>query len=356
MKADLAAMAGRVAALGRALSDLGAEDLAVGRTPKDEIWRAGKTRLYRYRPEREPRLGPLLIVHGLVGRQTVADLEPDRSLVRQLLAVGVDTYALDWGNATRADRFRDFADYADRGLGACVAEVLRASGADRVALFGICQGGIFALCHAALHRKPIAGIALAITPVDFHADKDDPDPQHGLLNVWIRGLPRELILDLLAEHGNLPGRLTGAVFQNMTPARTLAKYTLGLIDVAEDRARLATFLRMERWLADRPDHPGAAAREWLIDLYQENRLAEGRFAIDGRPVRLDAIACPVLNIYGTDDHIIPPPCSTALGRLLPAGHDYQEVAVPSGHVGVFVSRRAGGIVPPAVTGWLARIG
>lgn len=355
MTADPATMVHRLAALGRALGEVRSGDTAIARAPKDEVWSSAKTRLYRYRPEKPPKLGPVLLVHGLIGRQTMTDLQPNRSLVRRLLAARVDTWVVDWGNASRADRFRDFADYADHGIGDCVTEIRRTTGADRVTLFGICQGGTFALCHAALNPERIMGLALAIAPVDFHADTHDDNPGRGVLNLWLRSLPRELLLDVIAEHGNLPGRLTGAVFQNLTPARTLEKYTTGLLGLAEDREALLTFLRMERWLADRPDHPGAAAREWLIDLYQENRLAEDRFEVDGRPVRLAEIACPVLNIYGTDDHIIPPPCSTALRRLLPEGHDYQEVAIPTGHVGVFVSRRAIEILPPAVIGWLARI-
>ena len=357
MSASLAAMPGRAASLARALAEMDPADAAIGETPKDEVWRSRKRRLFRYRPEREPAAHPtpLLIVHGLVGRHTVADLEPRCSLVRALVSAGIDVYALDWGNASRADRFRDIADFAVHGLGDAVAEVARISGTGRVALLGICQGGVFSLCHAALEPKCVAGVATAIAPVDFHADARGPHAEQGLLNVWLRGLPRELIVDLIAEHGNLPGRLTGAVFQSMTPARTLSKYTTGLLEMAEDRDRLTTFLRMERWLDDRPDHPGAAALDWLIGLYQENRLAEGRFDLDGRTVCLDAIRCPVLNIYGTEDHIVPPPCSIALGSLLAPGHDYQEVAVPSGHVGVFVSRRARGIVAPALMGWLARI-
>jgi polyhydroxyalkanoate synthase len=112
---------------------------------------------------------------------------------------------------------------------------------------------------------------------------------------------------------------------------------------------------MEKWLADRPDHPGAAAKEWLIGLYLENRLVRGEFLIAGEPVELAAIACPVLNIFGAEDHIIPPLCSRALGGIL-AGRDYQELEVPTGHAGVFVSRRAQETVGPAVAGWLKRIG
>ncbi len=329
----------------------------IATTPRDLVWRKDGVRLFRYRASApgEARLGPLLIVHGLFGRQTITDLEPRRSLVRRLLEGGTDLFVLDWGNPTRADCARDFTDYAEHDLGEALEAVRAASGASRVALLGICEGGVFVLCHAARHGGGLLGVALAITPVDFHADRDDPDPRRGLLNVWIRALPRALIERLTRENGVLSGPLTGALFHQLAPARTLVRYTWQLAALAGDPDGLATFLRMERWLADRPDHPGAAAREWLIGLYRENRLVEGRFEIAGEPVDLGAITCPVLNIYGTEDHIIPPPCSRALGRFL-AGRDYQELAVPAGHVGVFVSRRAQGVVAPALLRWLARLG
>lgn len=358
------ALAGRLAALAEALrrAQAGEGGVEIATTPKDEIARRGKARLYRYRPlpvaddARPARsLGPMLILHGLIGRQTIADLEPGRSLVRRLLEGGVDLFVLDWGNPTRADCARDFTDYAEDDLGAFLAAVRSASGAARVALLGICEGGVFALCHAARHSAGLLGVVPVVTPVDFHADREDPDPRRGLLNVWVRSLPAGLIERLIAETGNLPGQLTGAIFQQLAPARTLAKYSVGLAALAGRPARLATFLRMEKWLADRPDHPGAAAREWLIGLYQENRLVEGRFEIAGEPIDLGAIACPVLNVFGTDDHIIPPPCARALARHVRPGL-YEELRVPAGHVGVFVSRRAQGVVAPAILDWLARLG
>ena len=49
----------------------------------------------------------------------------------------------------------------------------------------------------------------------------------------------------------------------MTPYRSLAKYCLTLVDVGQDQEKLLNFLRMEKWLADRPDHTAASARQWL---------------------------------------------------------------------------------------------
>ncbi|MEM1384273.1 MAG: alpha/beta fold hydrolase [Pseudomonadota bacterium] len=342
----------RMAVLSGQFSQSDLRAVAIATTPKTKIAEWGKITLSRYCPVVEsPSLGPLLIVHGLIGRQTVTDLQPDRSLVRRLIEAGVDLYVIDWGNPSRADRCRDFTDYADIALSDALDAIAEVSGARRAALFGICQGGVFGLCHAALYPERLSGLALAVTPVDFHADTQDPEPTHGFLNVWARGLPAELIDGLVDDVGNLSGRLTGAVFETLTPARTFAKYTADLFEIADDREALQMFLRMEKWLADRPDHPGAAAKQWLGDLYRENRLVRGTFALDGERVDLGRIACPVLTVIGRDDHIVPPPCARAVKAYL-RNAPYREVEVPTGHIGVFVSRKAQQIVPPAVVSWL----
>ena len=96
----------------------------------------------------------------------------------------------------------------------------------------------------------------------------------------------------------------------------MLKYNLDLVDVAEDEQKLLNFLRMEKWIADRPDHPGEAAKQWLKDLYQQNKLAKNELELGGRRVDLRRITMPVLNVYAKDDHIIPPATSRALGGLV----------------------------------------
>ena len=66
---------------------------------------------------------------------------------------------------------------------------------------------------------------------------------------------------------------------------------------------------MERWIADRPDNPGEAVRQWLKDLYQDNKLVRNELVLGGRRVDLRNITMPVLNIYAQGDVIIPNACS-----------------------------------------------
>jgi polyhydroxyalkanoate synthase subunit PhaC len=137
----------------------------------------------------------------------------------------------------------------------------------------------------------------------------------------------------------------------MTPMRTMLKYNLDLLEVVDDEKKLLNFLRMEKWIADRPHHPGEAAKQWLKDLYQDNKLVRNELELGGRTVDLGNITCPVLNVFAKDDHIIPPATSQALGGKVGTS-DYTEMALPGGHVGVFVGGKSQGLLGPGIAKWL----
>lgn len=325
--------------------------VAIGTTPKVEVARIGKARLFRYKPLVANReTGPLLIVHGLVGRHTIVDLLPDRSVVADMLAKGVDVWVIDWGDPGREDMHLGLHDYIDLFLHAFVQRIVAQTGAPKVSLFGICEGGIFALIYAALYPALVANLVLTITPADAHADQGGKE---GFLNLWLRALSEDDIALMVDAHGNLPGGMMGAAFQAMEPVRALAKWSVDLAKFAGDKAKRTRFAAMETWLNDRPDHPGALAKEMLIGLYKRNDLVAGRMEVAGRVVDLSAVRVPVLNIYALRDHIVPAPCAAGLGAVL-GMDDYTEMPLDAGHVGIFVSDRFRGIVGGEVAHWLGK--
>jgi polyhydroxyalkanoate synthase len=329
------------------------EDVQIATTPKDLVWQQDKVSLYRYRPLAAQRIGiPVLICYGLIGRWTMVDLQENRSLVRNLLHLGVDLYVVDWGNPSRADRYLTLDDYILGYVDAMVAEIAQRSGHQAINLLGICEGGVFTTAFAALEPKRVNTLITTITPIDFHADADDSRPEHGFINVWTRSLSGDDVDRLIDAHGSLPGAFMGAVFNQMSPIRSLLKYNLDLLDV-DDEGKLLNWLRMEKWIADRPDHPGEAARQWLKELYQQNQLVRGEWHLGGRRVDLKAVTMPVLNVFAQDDHIVPPPTSRALGGAI-GTKDYTELALPGGHVGVFVGGRSQKLFAPTVAEFLLK--
>ena len=340
---------------GGTLTQISDEDVQIAESEVDTVFEMDKVRLFRYRPTAKLKkdLPPVIICYGLFGRQSMIDLQEDRSLVRNMLAAGIEVYVVDWGNPTRADQFLNIDDYVDGYLNFCVEHVVGRNNGNPVCLFGICEGGTFAAMLAAMRPELFSGMALAITPIDFHGDKENFWLGEGFLNTWIANLSQDDIELLIETYGMLPGPMTGAVFSSLTPINSLTKYNLGLAKMDGNRDALLNFLRMEKWIADRPDHPGGLAKQWLNDLYRENKLVDGQFEVAGERINLSNINCPVLNIYALQDHIVPVSCSKALGKFLPE-KKYEEIGFPGGHVGVFVSGKAQGVVAGGFIEWLER--
>jgi polyhydroxyalkanoate synthase len=328
---------------------LAAQQLAVmdvragGCTPRSEQLRIGKTVLWRYGPGAgaagQP---PLVICYALVNRPTMLDLQPDRSLIRGLLARGIDVWLVDWGYPDADDSRLSLDDYVNVHLGACIDRARVATGADAVNLLGVCQGGTMSLCHAALHPARVRNLVTMVTPVDFHT----PD---NLLSKWARKLDVD---GLVAALGNVPGAFLTAVFVALMPLRLTARKYAGLAGIADDRPALENFMRMERWIHDSPDQAGTAFREFVHAFFRDNRLVRGGLEIGGRAVDPRAIACPVLNVYATRDHLVPPSASKPLAGLT-GSRDYAPLEFDGGHIGIYVSRSAQELLPDAIARWLS---
>jgi polyhydroxyalkanoate synthase len=118
-----------------------------------------------------------------------------------------------------------------------------------------------------------------------------------------------------------------------------------------NQAAIDTFMRVEKWIFDSPDQAGTAFREFVVWMYQENRLARNALEIAGRHVDLRALTIPVLNLVGTKDHLVPRDASLALERLI-GSKDYTSREFALGHIGMYISARAQHEVPAAIAGWL----
>ena len=223
------------------LAEIGDDEVEIANTPKREVFRSDKATLYRYEPIAKTSVKvPVLVAYGLIGRYTMADLQEDRSLIRNLLAQGVDVYAVDWGNPSRSDRWLTLEDYIDGYLADCVEYICEHHGIDAINLLGICEGGVFTLCYAALHPERVKNLTVTITPVDFHADTRADRLEHGFINVWTRSLKPEDIDRVVDAFGYLPGKFMGMVFSMMTPVRSLSAWRSGSPTGPTIRARPAS--------------------------------------------------------------------------------------------------------------------
>ncbi len=115
---DMAAAAEKMVKAAQLLGQTRDKDVAIGTTPKHLVMRRDKVELFRYEPPAEAMATtPALLACGLIGCYTMADLLPDRSLVRSLRSKGLDLWLIDRGHPGLTERWLTIDD-SSRALGA----------------------------------------------------------------------------------------------------------------------------------------------------------------------------------------------------------------------------------------------
>ena len=322
---------------------LDSEEISAGVTPREEVYREDKLRLYRYQGSAGivQSKTPTLIVYALVNRPYMTDIQENRSTIKGLLDAGQDVYLIDWGYPDRADRFLTLDDYINGYIDNCVDAIRERHGIDKINILGICQGGVFSLCYSTLHQDKVKNLITMVTPVDCKT----PD---NMLSHWVQQMDIDLLVDTM---GNLPGDMLNWTFLNLKPFQLMGQKYVSMVDIISDEKNVKNFMRMEKWIFDSPDQAGEAFRQFIKDFFQGNKLVEGGLMIGDDEVSLKNLTIPVLNIFAEQDHLVPPDASRALERLVGA-KDYTELSFPGGHIGIYVSGTAQKTIPPVIGEWL----
>lgn len=318
-------------------------DVDIATAPRELVWQDGKVKLYHFQNESKAKAKtPVLVVYALVNRWEMMDLQPDRSFIRKLLAEGLDVYVIDWGYATRAERYKTMDDYINGNIHDAVKTIGKRHDVEKVNLLGVCQGGTFSLIYSALHPERVKNLVTLVTPVDF-------DNKEGLLFRWAKDLDVDAIVD--GYGGVVPGDFLNLGFDLLKPLSKIRKFN-SLPNIMSKQAKLENFLRMEKWVADSPDQAGETYRQFIKDMYQHNKLAKGELELTpgSEKVNLGNIKNPVLTIYAAADHIVPPATTKPINDLV-GSKDKQLMEFAGGHIGVFVGSRSQKVLAPAVAEW-----
>lgn len=316
----------------------------VGSTPCEVVHTIGRVRLMRYIPPDKIKLQlPLLLVYSLINRPHILDLQAERSLIRNLLDRGIQVYLIDWGDPSPDERDLTIHDHVNGHIEEMVDFIRRFHRMSRINLMGICMGGTLAVIYAALHPDKVANLITAVTPTQFHVPND---PLHD----WLKGMDVNAIL---GPFGNMPGGLLISGLLLLTPiGHLMNRYALFLKNI-EDQGFVEAFFRLERWLYDSPDIPGATFRQFIQDCYQKNLLIQNRMKVGRRRVELKKISIPLLNIFCKRDHFVRPEACAPLAAGV-ASRDARNLSLDTGHLGLFVSSRWRAMVSRRIGAWLSQ--
>lgn len=301
-------------------------DIAV--TPGSVVLRTDVFELIQYTPQTpKVRSVPLLIVPPTINKYYVIDLAEQRSLVEHLVQNGQQVFCISWRNPD--------ARHADWGLdtyGQAILEAMTAtekiSRQDKVAMFGICSGGMIAsmlLAHLAAigESDRVAAFSLAVTVLD--------QEQAGLPSALLSHKAAAASTRASAEKGYLDGKVLAEVFAWLRPNDLIwnywvNNYLLGFPPKAFD---------ILYWNAD-PVRMTAAMHRDFMDLAIHNSLTQpGRARILGTDVDLGKIKTDTYAVAGIADHLCKWESCYQTTQLF--GGDTKFVLSTSGHIAAMVN-------------------
>jgi polyhydroxyalkanoate synthase len=276
-------------------------DLAT--TPGAVVMRNRLLEVIHYRPT-QPRVHtvPVVIVTPWINKYYVLDLTPAKSMVRYLLAQGIDVYITSWKNPDAALREVRFDDYLTEGIGAIIETARRVSGAPRVHAVGYCIGGIALTLWMAWAQRhyerpqdiPVADWTLFATLVDFHAP--------GEIDVFLDPGSVEALERRMAGPGFLEGRDMAGAFRLLRSRSLIWQFVVHGWLYGEAPPPFDVLF----WNED-STRMGALEHGWYLrELYLNNKMiVPDRLTVAGEPIDLRRITQPLYAVACEDDHIAP---------------------------------------------------
>ncbi len=315
----------------------------IGPTPRQEVYRKNKSRLYRYESLRKYRT-PLLFVPNLgISRPYIFDLIPGGSFIEHNAREGFDFYLLDWGVFGPEDNSLTIDDCVTRILPRMARKVLESSGARELSMLGYCMGAPLSACFLALHPDvPVKNFINMAGPIDFS--------KAGLFRRWLdkQYFDADRFVDAL---GQIPAEMVKAGFKLLKPTMDLSAGLSLWWNLWNDEY-VRSYRALNKWANEYVAFPGEFFRQWVKEFYQENRLIRGELRLGGKPVRLETIRCPLFVVGAQEDYIAPPACVRALIDAV-GSRDKEYVELPGGHISLIAGRAASRHCWPKVSGWLA---
>ncbi|HOB76739.1 MAG TPA: class III poly(R)-hydroxyalkanoic acid synthase subunit PhaC [Phycisphaerae bacterium] len=322
-----------------------AQRVRKGASPCEVVYEEDNLKVLHYLSDSEPHYAtPLVFVFALVNRPYILDLKPGKSVVEHFVKRGFDTYLIDWGVPTYADRHLGLEDYIDGYMLNVVDHIRQRTESEQVSILGYCMGGAMSAMFTSLYPDRVRNLILMAAGIDFEG-------REGLLNVWTD--QKYFDVDRFVDtYGNCPAEFLQATFLLLKPIQNLIEKPINFFERLDDESYIDDFFAMETWLNDNIPVPGEVYRQFTKYLYQQNLLVKGQMPVGRRIVNLKNIVCPVLNLMAERDDLVPCGQSLPFNDLV-GSQDRKAITFRAGHIGLAVGSRAQKELWPSVCDWLA---
>lgn len=267
-------------------------------TPGKVVHETPLYQLIQYTPTTETVLGaPLLIFPPWINRFYILDLNAEKSFIRWAVEQGITVFVVSWRSADAEMKDVVWDDYVAAQIDAIdtVRDVLDVPAVHAI---GYCVAGT--TLAATLAVLEAQGQAEKVTSATFFTAQVD-FTQAGELNHFVDDSQLAMI-EALSQQGFLDGRYMAATFNLLRGRDLIWNYVTSNYLMGEDYPAFDLL----HWNGDTTNLPAKWHRNYLIDLYRDNRLAQpGSLSVLGVPLDLTTVKTPAYVQAGREDHIAP---------------------------------------------------
>ncbi|HAT6977355.1 TPA: alpha/beta fold hydrolase [Legionella pneumophila] len=240
---------------------------------------------------------PILIIPAWIMKYYILDLSPNNSLVKWLVGQGHTVFIISWRNPDKDDRDLGMDDYYRQGAMAAIDAVSAMLPETKINLMGYCLGGTLAIITAAVMGRDkderLSSLTLLAAQGDF--------TEAGELMLFVTESQVTFLKHMMSEQGYLDTKQMAGSFQ------MLRAYDLIWSKMVQDymHGMRRGMIDLTAWNTDATRMPYKMHSEYLEKLFLRNDLAEGRFAVEGKPVAAENIQLPIFAVSTEKDHVAP---------------------------------------------------
>ena len=269
----------------------------LGISPGAVVFKNEVLELIQYNPSTpEVYQRPLLVVPPQVNKFYVMDLSPNKSIVRYLVANGLQVFSISWRNPTPEQRDWGFETY-DRAILEAIDVVRSITESPDVNIVGSCLGGMTLatlLGHlAAREDQRIHAVTFLVTVLDTNVEST--------MGLFATKETIAAAREASRLRGVLEGQEMARVFAWLRPNDLIWNYWVNNYLIGKDPAAFDVLY----WNNDTTRLPARLHGE-LLDLYETNAFTHpGTLEVLGTPIDLSKVTNDTYMVAGITDHITP---------------------------------------------------
>ena len=270
----------------------------IATTPGKVIHETDLYQLIQYEPAtKDVFTVPLVIFPPWINRFYILDLNPAKSFVAWAVEQGLTVFMVSWKSADASMSEIVWDDYIAAQVDA-IDTVRALLDVPAVHTIGYCVAGT--TLAATLAMLAARGEAAKVKSVTFFTAQVDFELA-GELKMFVDDSYLALLQQLSAG-GFLDGRYMAATFNSLRGRDLIWNYVVSNYLLGNDYPPFDLLY----WNGDTTNLPAKWHRQYLVDLYRDNRLViPNSLSVMGTPIDLKKIETPAYIQAGREDHIAP---------------------------------------------------